>query len=98
MGEIFGNDKAFADYQLTKLLPTAAPQFRSRTRLVLTGYDNFRDHHQQFHEQLLAAEVLHLYRDGPQRKHVWGSGWLPEAVELLVGVAPQPAPRSKQPE
>lgn len=25
------------------------------------------------------------YRNGPERKHDWHSGWVPEAVELLFG-------------
>jgi hypothetical protein len=28
--------------------------------------------------------IAHQYRDGPKREHSWRSGWLPEAVELLV--------------
>jgi hypothetical protein len=35
----------------------------------------------------LTAElkIRHVYRDGTQREHSWHSGWLPEAVEMLMG-------------
>ena len=29
-------------------------------------------------------KIPHLYKDGPQRKHDWHSGWVSEAVELLM--------------
>jgi enterochelin esterase-like enzyme len=86
MQEIFGTDAAFAEYHLTKRLPTISNQLGTRTRLVLTGYDNFREHHEGFHGELLKKEVPHEYRDGPRRAHVWGSGWLDEAVELLAAL------------
>ena len=28
--------------------------------------------------------IPHIFRDGPQRQHAWFSGWVPEAVELLM--------------
>jgi hypothetical protein len=30
-------------------------------------------------------KVPHEYRDGPQRKHDYYSGWVAEAVEFLAG-------------
>jgi hypothetical protein len=27
--------------------------------------------------------IPHDYRDGVYRRHVWNSGWVPEAVDLL---------------
>ena len=52
-------------------------------RLVLTGYGNFRDEHRQMHDLLDELRIPHLYRDGPERKHDWHSGWVSESVELL---------------
>ncbi|MFM8252050.1 MAG: alpha/beta hydrolase-fold protein [Planctomycetota bacterium] len=86
MQEIFGTDEAFAAYQLTKRLPTIRSQLGTRTRLVLTGFDNFREHHEQFHGELQRQQLPHEYRDGPKRAHIWGSGWLAEAVELLAAL------------
>ena len=36
---------------------------------------------------LVALDVPHVYQDGPKRAHVWGSGWLLDAVEAIAGVA-----------
>ena len=55
-----------------------------RPRLVLTGYGNFREHQAAAHELMDSLKIPHLYRDGPQRKHHWQSGWLSEAVGLLL--------------
>lgn len=84
MEGIFGTRANFAEYQLTTLVARQREQLQRRPRLVLTSYDNFRSHHVAFHEQLVAWNVPHIDRDGPQRKHVWESGWLAEAVELLA--------------
>jgi hypothetical protein len=56
-------------------------------RLILLGYGNFREEHHPMHALLEALKIPHEYRDGPRRTHDWHSGWLAEAVELLVGSA-----------
>ena len=33
---------------------------------------------------MVNLKVPHVYRDGPKRQHIWESGWLTEAVELLL--------------
>jgi len=45
MGPIFATQANFQRYQISKLLAQADPSFQKQTRLVLTGYDNFRKHH-----------------------------------------------------
>lgn len=45
---------------------------------------NFRDHHEKAHALLMKLRISHKYRDGPARKHDWHSGWVGEAVELLL--------------
>ena len=84
MGPIFGTQENFERYRISALLAKQDDALGGKPRLVLTGYDNFRSHHAQTHEQLLALGVPHVYRDGPQRDHQWHSGWLPEAVGLLM--------------
>jgi len=84
MGPIFGTQENFALYQISKLLQQHASEFRQETRLVLTGYGNFRPQHQTMHQQMVELGIRHEYRDGPLRKHHWESGWLPEAIELLA--------------
>ncbi len=90
MGPIFGTQENFEHYQVSTLLERQAPSLRQNTRLVLTGSDAFRPHHVETHEQLTNLAVPHVYRDGPHRRHHWQSGWLPEAVNLLVSPDPPP--------
>jgi hypothetical protein len=82
---IFGDQTNFDRYRITELLRASSPALRGEPRLVLTGYGNFRDDHVQLHALLDDLKISHKYRDGPHRKHDWHSGWLPEAVELLLG-------------
>jgi hypothetical protein len=85
MGPIFGTQANFEHYQITRLLAKRANDLQAKSRLFHLGYDNFREHHEAIESILLEQNIAHVYRDGPQRKHVWESGWLQEAVELLVG-------------
>ena len=87
-GEIFGTPDNFDRYRIAVLLRSQAESLRSDEsgpagRLVLTGYGNFRDEHLQMHDLLDELRIPHLYRDGPERKHDWHSGWVSESVELL---------------
>ena len=84
MGPIFGTQENFERYQITRLLPARADDLRAETRLVHLGYDNFREHHEAVEAILTDEKISHLYRDGPKRKHLWASGWLQEAVALLL--------------
>ena len=84
MGPIFGSSENFEKYRIDQLLQSHAELLGKRPRLVLTGYGNFRAHHLACHELMEALKIPHLWRDGPRREHNWHSGWLPEAVELLV--------------
>jgi len=90
MGGVFATQENFEKYQISKLLGRQAELLarpksqHPEPRLVLLGYDNFRRHHQTAHDAMQNWKIPHVYRDGPQRKHHWQSGWLPEAVECLV--------------
>ncbi|MCA9269370.1 MAG: hypothetical protein KDA41_12905, partial [Planctomycetales bacterium] len=88
MGPIFGDEENFAAYEISRLLPERRAELASETRLALTGYGNFRAHHEKTHALLTRLEIAHHYRDGPQRRHHWESGWLPEAVALLLSMGP----------
>jgi S-formylglutathione hydrolase FrmB len=92
MGEIFGTQENFEKYQITKLLERRADELRGGKRLIVLGYGNFRDHHQKAHGLMEKLKIDHEYRDGPARKHDWGSGWVPEAVRLIL-VAPKDSER-----
>lgn len=85
MGPIFGDQANFNGYLVSDLVKRRAELLRGRRRLVLTGYfESFRPHHVAMHELLKELGVPHSYRDGPKRDHHWESGWLDEAVSLLV--------------
>ena len=83
--DIFGTQENFEKYQITKLLDKQAKVLGTGRRLILMGYGNFRAQTQQAHELMTKLKIDHEYKDGPERKHIWGSGWLPEAVNLLFG-------------
>lgn len=84
MGPIFGTQENFEPYQISTLLEQQSNKLNESPRLIITGYDNFREHHQQAHALLDELNIPHIYRDGPKRKHIWGSGWVSEAIELLL--------------
>ena len=84
MGPIFGTQGNFEKYQITSLLKRRADILKKSNRLVLTGYGGFRTHHKQAHRLMQELGIRCEYRDGPKRKHHWNSGWLPEAVRLLI--------------
>lgn len=84
-GDIFGTADHFDGYRVGKLLKDKADKFPKEKRLVLLGYGNFRAEHEKAHTLMDELNVAHEYRDGPERKHDWHSGWVKEAVELLIG-------------
>ena len=83
-GDIFGTPDNFDGYRVSKLLAEKAEKFQKGKRLILLGYGNFRAEHEQAHALMDKSNVSHEYRDGLDRKHDWHSGWVKEAVELLV--------------
>jgi S-formylglutathione hydrolase FrmB len=87
---IFGTDANFAQYRISDLLRAQRDLLGPKPRLILTGYGNFRPDHETTHALLDELNIPHAYRDGPERKHDWHSGWVPEAVELLMASAENP--------
>jgi hypothetical protein len=84
-GAVFGTPENFERYQITRLLERRAAEIRGRDRLILLGSGNFRDQHEQAQALMTDLKIPHVYRDGPEREHGWGSGWVPEAVRSLLG-------------
>jgi predicted alpha/beta superfamily hydrolase len=80
---IFGTQKNFERYQISRLLSDTASRLSDQHRLILTGRGNFHAEHQQVHQLMKKLQIPHQYRDEPKRKHHWNSGWVTEAVELL---------------
>ncbi len=88
MAGIFGTQENFEKFQVSTLLKRRAPMLSGGIRLIHLGYGSFREHHQSAHRLMDELKIIHEYRDGPQRKHSWHSGWLPEAVEMLTSEFP----------
>ena len=84
MDGIFATQDNFERYQITGLLKQRANDLQTGTRLIHLGYGNFRDQHLGVESLLKELAIPHVFRDGPSRPHAWDSGWLPEAVQLLV--------------
>jgi Predicted esterase len=90
--DVFATRDNLANYRIERLVRERAKTLGSQTRLMLMGYGGFREQHRQMHEVLQQLQIPHDYRDGPERKHDWHSGWVTEAVEWLVSKAEvQPA-------
>jgi hypothetical protein len=83
-GPIFGTPENFKQYQVRELLRQTATSLGDDKRLILTGYDSFGADHRRMHALLDELRIPHEYRDGPNRKHSWHSGWVAEAVQLLM--------------
>jgi hypothetical protein len=81
---IFATEQNFERYEIFRLLKRESPRLHATARLGLFGYGNFREQHEQTHSLMQELGIAHVYRDGPQRKHDWSSGWIAEAVEFLV--------------
>jgi hypothetical protein len=83
-GPIFETQQNFDDYCVSKLLERRTGDLRDGKRLILLGYGNFHEEHRQAHALMQKLNIDHEYVDGPERKHEWGSGWLPEAAAALL--------------
>ena len=83
MADIFGTQENFEKYRISTLLEKQATKLSEPLRLIHFGYSNFREHHQLAHRLMEELKITHQYRDGPKREHSWGSGWLPDAVQML---------------
>ncbi len=84
MGPIFGTQKNFERYRISKLLQQKSKHFRESKRLGIVGYSRFRRHHRELHEQLVRLKIPHVYKDVRQGKHHWNSGWIDDAVQFLM--------------
>jgi hypothetical protein len=81
---IFGTQDNFETYRISDLLRAKPATLAPTSRLILLGYNNFRHEHEKAHALLNELNIPHDYRDGPERPHNWHSGWVSEAVELLI--------------
>ena len=66
------------------LLKRRATDLGENVRLIHPGYDNLRDEHEPFEAVLNELGVPHHYVDSPKQEHRGESGWVPQAVGLLL--------------
>ena len=83
MADIFGTQENFEKYRISTWLEKQAAKLSGPLRLIHFGYGNYREQHQSAHKLMEELKIPHQYRDGPKREHSWGSGWLPNAVQML---------------
>lgn len=82
LARIVGTQAHFDSLRVPRLLTEHAKAVQGSKRLAHFGYGNFRDHHQQAQALMDRLKIPHLYADGPQRKHHWDGGWVPDAVRM----------------
>lgn len=86
---ILGSRANFAaNYQITTLLQRQASQLAGGPpRIILGGwgYQFTRQDHAAVSQLMTQLRIPHVYDVGPQRAHVWNSGWVPAAVGRLLG-------------
>jgi enterochelin esterase-like enzyme len=90
MLDTFGHEKLcgtqanFETFMPSRLVKTHGPKLGNGTRLIMIGYDAHRSHHLSMHELLRQVGIPHTHIDGPHRAHHWHSGWVEEAVQILL--------------
>lgn len=84
MGGIFGTQENFEKYRISNLLRERGEPFQKVKRIWLGGFENFRQQTLDAHALMDELKIQHAFADGPKRKHVWGSGWVADAIEFLV--------------
>ena len=83
MAPIAGTQENFERYRVTTLLRERGTQLGSEPRLMLAGWDFYREQTQGARRLLQELKIPHAYRDGPQRPHHWNSGWMAELAPWL---------------
>ena len=83
--EIYGTQENFERYRVSRLLEENAAAFRKGIRLGLFGGEAFQKDHQEARKLLQNLSIPHAFDENWERKHVWESGWIPEAMKFLAG-------------
>jgi hypothetical protein len=81
---IFASQANFDSYRITELVKQRQRLADGPPRLILMGHGNFAAATRTTHALLDECGIRHEYRDGPKRAHDWHSGWVVEAVQLLL--------------
>ncbi|CAN5367971.1 hypothetical protein BH10PLA1_BH10PLA1_01580 [soil metagenome] len=88
----FGTPAAAAPYVPATLVKQKAADFaKGPPRLTILGHNLYEHDTRAFHELLQAQGIPHRYDNDLPAKHRWDSGWLPKAVEIMLGEPPRRA-------
>jgi hypothetical protein len=84
MIDIFGNQENFDQYCVFNLLREHGQFIGKDHRFVLLGYGKFQEDVSATHALMTQLGIPHVYTNDHWYKHAWGTGWLPQAVSLLL--------------
>jgi len=84
MAPIVGTQENFERYRVTTLLRDRGKLLGGESRLMLAGWDFYRDQTVNAHRLMQQLKVPHVYRDGPQRRHHWNSGWMADLARFAA--------------
>jgi hypothetical protein len=84
MAPIVGTQENFERYRVTTLLRRRGALLGSEQRLMLAGWDFYREQTIAARRLLQELKIPHAYRDGPQRRHHWNSGWMSDLARWAV--------------
>lgn len=92
-GPIFGDDRNFQRYRLSKLIegiaakPDGSGFAATPPRFAIIGGGNFQREHDEFTSLLMAHSIPAVILSNEPREHSWHSGWLQPAVHWLHSVS-----------
>jgi len=84
MAPIVGTQDNFERHRVTTLLRERGVLLGSEPRLMLTGWDFYREQTVEARRLLQQLKIPHVYRDGPQRRHHWNSGWMAQLAPWIA--------------
>ncbi len=90
---VFGTQQNFEKYSVPRLLQETSPKLGGEKRLILLGKGFLQKQHVQAHALMDKLKIAHEFHEGTERKHTWDSGWVPEAVALLLTTPKQASTR-----
>jgi S-formylglutathione hydrolase FrmB len=83
--QILGTSQNFANYEVSALLKKDAPLLQNQPpRLFMFGYCYYAADLKATDQLMTQLGIPHVYLPGVHRAHDWTSGWVAEAVNLLL--------------
>ena len=83
--QVLGSSKNFENYRISTLLAANATFLQSQpSRLIMMGAGLYTGDHLAIHNLMVKLGIPHTYIPGTLRAHLWASGWMSDAVSLLL--------------